>query len=96
MFNLAEELRDSNTWDYLLTVDPLVQVEFEQYDNWTAELLKQGFCWQGDYCTLDITFIEQDDRCQLQAFLDQHGLNYSVGFVLRAHEEIDDKDEAEL
>ena len=85
MISLSEDFRETHTWDYLLMVDPMVQVDYEEYDNWTAELLKMGFFWQGKQCMLDVTFIEQGERSQLQAFLDQHGLWYSIEPILRPH-----------
>lgn len=36
---------------------------------------------------LDVTFVECEERCQLQAFLDQHGLRYSVEPYVREQEE---------
>jgi hypothetical protein len=83
MISLSEEFRETHTWDYLLMVDPMVQVEYEEYDNWTAELLKKGFGWHRNRCMLDVTFIEPEERRQLQAFLDQHGLWYRIEPTLR-------------
>jgi hypothetical protein len=85
MITLSEEFRETHTRDYLLVVDPIVQVDYEEYDNWTLELLKMGFSWQEKSCMLDVTFIEQEERCQLQVFLDQHGLWYSIEPILRPH-----------
>lgn len=90
MIDLSDEFRETHTWSYLLSVDPFVQVEMDQYDNWTVELLQQGFCWQREGLMLDVTFVEREERCQLQAFLDQHGLYYSVEPFLRAQEEDDE------
>ena len=84
MITLSEEFRETHTRDYLLIVDPMVQVNYEEYDNRTAELLEKGFYWQGKSCMLNVTFIEQEERCQIQVFLDQHGLWYSIEPILRA------------
>ena len=85
MITLSEEFRETHTWDYLLIVDPMVQVNYEEYDDRTAALLEKGFYWQGKSCMLNVTFIEQEERCQLQDFLDQYGLVYDIDLEVRTH-----------
>ncbi|GHO88198.1 hypothetical protein [Dictyobacter formicarum] len=91
MITLSDEFQETHTWFYWLIVDPFVQVEVDQCDNWTVELLQEGFGWWQNYpqkdLMLDVTFVEREDRCQLQAFLDQHGLRHRVYRLLRGQEE---------
>jgi hypothetical protein len=79
MVNLSDDLKETHTWNYLLMVNPRVQVEVDDFDDWTPQLLQKGLCWsKRDELTLDVTFMEREDRCELQQFLDAHGLCYSV------------------
>ena len=84
---LADAFPETHTWNYLLTVCPLVEVEFGQYENWTVELLQKGFCWKHEEFSLDVTFVEREDRQELEEWLKENGLTHSVARYSREHEE---------
>lgn len=87
MLDIKSDVRDINTYDYLLTADPYVQVGENEYDSYVTELLQQGFCPDMKGYTLDITHFDLEDRCRLQKFLDVRGIVYSLARILRAVED---------
>jgi len=78
MVYLTDDFQETHTWSYLLLVYPWVQTDIDQYDNWATALLQKGFCWRQKDLILDVTFIEHEERQELEAWLQVHGLHHSV------------------
>ncbi|HTI15664.1 MAG TPA: hypothetical protein VL461_14045 [Dictyobacter sp.] len=88
MVDLIHGIQAIHTWQYILLVDPYVQVDLDQYENYVYECLRMGFCaYRPHQYYMDVSSLSAEERGQLQEFLQLRNLQGYVMRILRAEEE---------